>query len=230
MILQKAQTKSVSKPDNTAILVATQSSGIQGAVTTAQGNIMSSQPVHSNAPQLGYHPNPSVQSQSSYYNSYQSNRNRGNGRGRGYKGAPGTPFNQGFSMPFGATQYQVTPQPIGQPSYQSGGVQPYTYTQPQRLPQAHFTQNLQPFGTLMIQGSPSAVASPGSSWFFDSGATSHVTNDLSNLSTQQPYTGGTGVMVGNGNTLPIAHSGSSYEPSASQGSMSPGSLSNLSLY
>ncbi|GFZ05551.1 hypothetical protein Acr_17g0011230 [Actinidia rufa] len=42
---------------------------------------------------------------------------------------------------------------------------------------------------------------------FDSGASSHITHDLSNLSIQQPYTGTDGVLVGNGSELPIAHSG-----------------------
>lgn len=43
--------------------------------------------------------------------------------------------------------------------------------------------------------------------FFDNGATSHVTNDLSNLSVQNLYTGATGIMVDNSNTFLVAHSG-----------------------
>lgn len=52
------------------------------------------------------------------------------------------------------------------------------------------------------------MTSPTSAnWFLDSGATNHVTNELSNLSIQHPSTDTTGVMVGNGNTLSVSHTG-----------------------
>lgn len=46
------------------------------------------------------------------------------------------------------------------------------------------------------------------SWLFDSGASHHVTVDLSNLSLHAPYTGTDDVMVGDGTGLPITHTGS----------------------
>lgn len=53
-----------------------------------------------------------------------------------------------------------------------------------------------------------AVQSPSPpNWYFDSGANNHVTNDLSQLTLQQPCYGSAGVMVGNGNSLPICNSG-----------------------
>ena len=64
-------------------------------------------------------------------------------------------------------------------------------------PQAHFTQS---------------TTSPDSTWFLDSGATSHVTSDLSKLSLQQQYDGTDGIMVGNGSTLPISHTGKGLLP------------------
>lgn len=52
-------------------------------------------------------------------------------------------------------------------------------------------------------GSPS----DNTNWFLDSAATSHITNYLNNLPSYQPYHGPDQVTVGNGNTLPIHHTG-----------------------
>lgn len=49
-------------------------------------------------------------------------------------------------------------------------------------------------------------------WFVDSAATHHLTNDLSNMHLYQPYTGPEQVLVGNGSTLPIQHSGKGILP------------------
>lgn len=64
----------------------------------------------------------------------------------------------------------------------------------------------------MVPDSSIVMPSTGNNSYFDNGATSHVTNDLSNLSIQHPYRGGVGVIVGSGNTLPIAHSGKGLLP------------------
>ena len=48
-----------------------------------------------------------------------------------------------------------------------------------------------------------------SQWYADSGATNHITNDLANLSLQSGYQGKDHVTVGNGQGLPIPHTGSS---------------------
>lgn len=65
-----------------------------------------------------------------------------------------------------------------------------TYPKP-RAPQAH-------------------VATLGESsqgWLLDSGATNHVTNDLSNLDIHSPYDGNDELIIGDGTALPIAHIG-----------------------
>lgn len=49
-------------------------------------------------------------------------------------------------------------------------------------------------------------------WFVDSAATHHLTNDLYNMHLYQPYTGPEQVLVGNGSTLPIQHSGKGILP------------------
>lgn len=50
--------------------------------------------------------------------------------------------------------------------------------------------------------------SAGHEWYADSGATAHITNQLSHLLTSQAYTGDDTVLVGNGEVLPITHVGS----------------------
>ncbi|GKV45077.1 hypothetical protein SLEP1_g52200 [Rubroshorea leprosula] len=46
-------------------------------------------------------------------------------------------------------------------------------------------------------------------WYADTGATSHMTGDLGKLYNLNFYSGSDYVMVGNGATLPITHSGDS---------------------
>ncbi|KAG5632861.1 hypothetical protein H5410_004578 [Solanum commersonii] len=55
--------------------------------------------------------------------------------------------------------------------------------------------------------SPSAIVDPAA-WYFDSGATHHVTSDMAILSLQT-YTGNDGLAVGNGMKIPISHTSSS---------------------
>lgn len=45
------------------------------------------------------------------------------------------------------------------------------------------------------------------SWFLDSGATNHMTNDANQMRDKVDYKGKAQVMVGNGKTLPITHIG-----------------------
>ena len=53
-------------------------------------------------------------------------------------------------------------------------------------------------------------------WLVDSGANTHITNDLENLTLQQPYQGDETVAVGNGSRLGISHTGSSSFLSSNQ--------------
>ncbi|BBN68591.1 hypothetical protein Prudu_489S000400 [Prunus dulcis] len=53
------------------------------------------------------------------------------------------------------------------------------------------------------------TSKPSPSWLIDSGATSHITNDISNLSSPSPYTGEDKVYIGDGTGLSINHIGSS---------------------
>jgi len=54
------------------------------------------------------------------------------------------------------------------------------------------------------------MASPynANNWLLDSGATHHITSDLTNLSLHQPYTGGEDVTIADGSGLSISHTGS----------------------
>lgn len=49
-------------------------------------------------------------------------------------------------------------------------------------------------------------------WYFDSGATNHITNNLHNIDQSQPARLNNGVLVGNGNTLPVTHTGKGLLP------------------
>lgn len=69
--------------------------------------------------------------------------------------------------------------------------------------------------------SPSSIVDP--SWYLDSGANHHVTNQLENLSLQSDYSGEDKLTVGNGMALPITHYGSCTLPA----SPSPLKLSNV---
>ncbi|KAK9144280.1 hypothetical protein Sjap_004183 [Stephania japonica] len=54
---------------------------------------------------------------------------------------------------------------------------------------------------------------PDSSWYMDSGASSHITSDPSQLGNCTPYGGNDSLMVGNGTYLPITNTGSAFIPS-----------------
>ena len=60
-------------------------------------------------------------------------------------------------------------------------------------PRAHFATNT-------IPSTPQ--------WLLDSGASHHVIADLSNLSLHTPYTSSDDIMIGDGSSLPITHTGS----------------------
>ncbi|PKU70959.1 Retrovirus-related Pol polyprotein from transposon TNT 1-94 [Dendrobium catenatum] len=51
-------------------------------------------------------------------------------------------------------------------------------------------------------------------WYLDSGATAHLTNDISNLTLGDaiPYNGDDNIQIGDGSTIPIAHKGSGLLP------------------
>ncbi|KAJ3705686.1 hypothetical protein LUZ61_009391 [Rhynchospora tenuis] len=68
-------------------------------------------------------------------------------------------------------------------------------------------QTTQPHQALVAEPS---MTSPTAAWFMDSGATTHVTPDLNNLSSSQVYTGTDQVHMGNGKGLTISHSGVAY--------------------
>lgn len=58
-----------------------------------------------------------------------------------------------------------------------------------------------------------AIMSDSSTWLLDSGASHHMTSDLSNLAMHNPYSGGDDVLLGDGSGLQISHSGSLSLPS-----------------
>ena len=53
-------------------------------------------------------------------------------------------------------------------------------------------------------------------WLLDSGASHHVTSDLGNLILHSPYQGSDDIMIDDGSTLPITHTGSTTIPTSSR--------------
>lgn len=90
-----------------------------------------------------------------------------------------------------------------------------------------------PSGSCYMQQTPSASSvvynadsynnSASQPWYFDSGATNHITNNLHNLNLEhsQPSNVNEGVLVGNGNTLQVTHTGKGLLPT-------PATVFNLS--
>jgi len=75
------------------------------------------------------------------------------------------------------------------------------------------SHNVNSFYGMTPSGHPQAnFTSPSSSnnapWLLDSGVSHHVTVDLNNLSLHAPYTNHDDVMIGDGTTLSITHTGS----------------------
>lgn len=82
--------------------------------------------------------------------------------------------------------------------FQSSASQPHTPVTP-----------WQPRANLAVNPSYSA-----NNWLLDSGATHHMTSDLHNLSLHQPYNGD--VIIADGSTMPITHTGSTFFPTNSR--------------
>jgi hypothetical protein len=62
-----------------------------------------------------------------------------------------------------------------------------------------------------------ATSAPYTSWYPDTGANVHLTNDLSNLNLNaEEYTGPDQIRVGNGQGLQISHSGRGLLPTSSR--------------
>jgi len=53
---------------------------------------------------------------------------------------------------------------------------------------------------------------PAAPWLLDSGATHHLTSDLNNISLHQPYNGGDDVLIADGSSIAITHTGSTLLP------------------
>ncbi|PKU75385.1 Retrovirus-related Pol polyprotein from transposon TNT 1-94 [Dendrobium catenatum] len=69
-----------------------------------------------------------------------------------------------------------------------------------------------PFVADSTETSISAFPGQSSDWVLDTGATSHITNDPNQLLTAHPYQGTQQIQVGNGQSIPIAHTGQGILP------------------
>uniref|UniRef100_A0A1S3XNS2 Uncharacterized protein n=1 Tax=Nicotiana tabacum TaxID=4097 RepID=A0A1S3XNS2_TOBAC len=147
-----------------------------------------------------------------HHNNGGRHSNGGRGRGR---------YNQGNTKFFNVGPQQFTPRPrfpsiLGPPiSYPAAfnPSQPNNVTLYCQLCYApHHTArdcpSLNSKAFVSDTSSNYSCSSPGdASWFVDSGASSHMTPNASNLSSITPYNGSDRVVVGNGTQLPISYTG-----------------------
>lgn len=63
------------------------------------------------------------------------------------------------------------------------------------------------FSSNIQSGITSATTHP---WYFDSGATNHITNNMQNLDQPQLVAHSNGVMVGNGSSVRVSHNDKGY--------------------
>ncbi|XP_058219138.1 uncharacterized protein LOC131329773 isoform X2 [Rhododendron vialii] len=77
--------------------------------------------------------------------------------------------------------------------------------------------------------SPQVAASSSQPWYFDSGATNHITHSIQNLAHPQPAVMNDGIMVGNGSHLQASHTGQTYRQNLVQGALPQGSLAHSDL-
>ena len=68
-------------------------------------------------------------------------------------------------------------------------------------------QGRHPPAKLGAMASTSNNSQGGETWLTDTGATDHLTANLNNLTVQDPYKGSDQVAVGNGQSIPINHTG-----------------------
>ncbi|KAH7847305.1 hypothetical protein Vadar_024476 [Vaccinium darrowii] len=148
-------------------------------------------------------------------------------------------FNQGMIQP----QNQFLPQEIN--PFQNQFVTPQAhftgvYSVPYMTPHTSGLSNVSNMAShTAVNGGMSTQSTLGQSsvsngvsqqpWYFDSGATHHITNSLQNLSVAQPVANKEGILVGNGNTLPVTHTGQDNSSNSIQGSMPQGLVSYSEL-
>lgn len=113
-------------------------------------------------------------------------------------------FEQSF-MPHSPSHHKAQHQQLHslQPLSQLHSTEPIS--QPQQHPSANLAQSCNASSCY----SPSEFNTKSSSWYPDSGATHHVSNDLANLNTTSEYHGGNSLHLGDNFGIPFAHVGES---------------------
>ncbi|KAJ1695606.1 hypothetical protein LUZ63_012304 [Rhynchospora breviuscula] len=135
---------------------------------------------------------------------YSPNRGRGNFRGRSRGNSRGRGRGRQINSDQEESQCQICSR-WGHTALECYHRFDIRYTAPLSLQTNTGTmQHAQP-QALIAEPAPST--SSHAQWYIDSGATSHVTADLNNLSSAHPYNGPEAVHIGNGTGLSITHIG-----------------------
>ncbi|KAJ0700404.1 putative RNA-directed DNA polymerase [Helianthus annuus] len=159
------------------------------------------------ASQLGFQLNPNL-----------SPRPQANFGARSYNNNRGTRNNRGYSR--GNSRGSFTSRPRdngGTRQFQWASTQNTVYGHCNRCGIAHLpslcpnqpSQQNRPPPQANYSAFSDAASSSGTSWKTDTGATHHATPDLTSLDNSEAYYGNDSLLVGNGNSIPILHIGSS---------------------
>ncbi|KAH7862463.1 hypothetical protein Vadar_005129 [Vaccinium darrowii] len=105
----------------------------------------------------------------------------------------------------GISQFGIAPQAHFTGAYQLPYIIPGTSEVSSGAPMS--TQSVSSGGLSQQNSVPSYGGMASQPWYFDSGATHHITNSLQNLNIAQPVAYGEGIMVGNGTQIPVTHTG-----------------------
>ena len=142
-------------------------------------------------------------------NYYRGNSYRGRGRDRGNYSTRGRGFHQHLSPSSNSSASFVISETDSRPVCQiCGRVGHQALKCWHRFDNSYQMEDMH--NALAALRITDVTNSPGHEWFPDSGATSHVTSSPHNLQYSQAYTGSDSVMVGNGEFLPITHTGSTF--------------------
>ncbi|GMP89176.1 hypothetical protein CsSME_00040856 [Camellia sinensis var. sinensis] len=169
-----------------------------------------------------------------------SNRGGSNGSPRSYRGnfsnRGGSRYFRGSSSRRGGKNFQSPHLPFQQsqssasfqnsPPHHTGSLivcqicGKYNHTALEcwhRMDHNFHTTSGTPKAAYVASASPSQFQSSSAppTWYVDSAATSHITNDLNQLSDYQPYQGTDQVTIGDGSSLPIHHIGNGLLPTPS---------------
>ncbi|KAK0572541.1 hypothetical protein LWI29_033229 [Acer saccharum] len=151
-------------------------------------------PSHMTQNQSGGSGNTNFNSRQNFGSSYAGGSRNFSGPGGSYRPSHSPHFTQQWRPPTSNSQSRPVCQLCDKVGHTARVCRSRPQPDSQAWPQAHHMTTEQP--------------SPQNNWVLDTGASHHMTSDLQNLSLHSEYGGTEDIMVGDGKTIPITHTGS----------------------